>query len=96
MTHPALVAPADTDWIVSVTKHGGELKRFRVSPGSLDPESAVKRAIRSAGLALSDVSEVTYCRAFEHLRVVTTDLDAQFRQLMDDARRRRECSEISS
>lgn len=92
MTNPVLTAPADTDWIVSLVRNGGQLSRWRVSPGSLDPETAVRRAMLAAKIGVSDVSEVSYRRAYEHLGVVTADLDNQFRTLMEDARRRSECS----
>ena len=86
-TGPLLTAPADTDWIVTLTRKGGESTKWRVSPGSLDPDTAVRRAMLAAKIGIADVAEVSYQRAFEHRQVVTEDLDAQFRALMDNARK---------
>ncbi len=96
MTHPALVAPADTDWIVSVVSSDGKTSRYRVSPGSLDPEEAIRRALRSSGIPIPNVREVSYLRAYDHLKISTTDIDAQFAALVEDAKRRAQCLETSS
>jgi hypothetical protein len=79
---PLLVHPSESDWIVSVTHSGGIVSKFRVAPGAISEESAANRALRAGKIPLERVTDLTVCRAAEHVRVVAGDYETQLRALL--------------
>lgn len=85
-----LVAPAPTDWIVTLRTKDGAVVRYRVSPGTVSEAVALERAMRAGRLSPVQVEQVELCRASERavaLGLATDGLDRQFRALLADARR---------
>jgi len=80
--NPLLAHPSETDWIVSVTHSGGIVSKFRVAPGTISEECAAARAIRAGKIALERITDLTICRAAEHVRVVEGDYETQLRALL--------------
>lgn len=84
-----LVAPAPTDWIVTLRTKDAVV-RYRVSPGTVSEAVALERAMRAGRLSPVQVEQVELCRASERavaLGIATDGLDRQFRALLADARR---------
>lgn len=84
-----LLAPAPSDWIVSLRKTDGSVIRYRVGPGTVSDSIALERAIRAARLRPDQIEDATLCRASERIAAsVATgpDMDAEFRRLLQRAR----------
>jgi len=77
-----IAQPSDTDWIVSITHSGGIVSKFRVAPGTIAEEFAAARALRAGKIPLERVTDLTVCRAAEHVRVVAGDYETQLRALL--------------
>lgn len=80
--NPLLVHPTETDWIVCITHSGGIVSKFRVAPGTVSEQVAAGRAIRAGKIALERITDLTICRAAEHVRVVDGDYEQQLRAMI--------------
>lgn len=79
---PLLVQPSESDWIVCITHSGGIVSKFRVAPGTISEESAASRALRAGKITIDRVTDITICRAADHVRVVEGDYESQLRALL--------------
>jgi len=68
-----LVAPSTRDWCVRFTMHDGGVVARRVSPGSIDPSTAIQRACASLGRMRAQVRD-TDCRRFEDIAKAATQV----------------------
>lgn len=77
----AIAAPADSDWIVSLFKRGGEVVRFRISPGTCSQEDALRKGLLASKSSPAMIADATVVRAADHRRVIVEDTEAEFRRL---------------
>jgi hypothetical protein len=77
----AIAAPAESDWIVSLFKRGGEVVRYRISPGTCSQEDALRKGLLASKTPTNAIADATVVRARDHRRVIVEDTEAEFRRL---------------
>lgn len=87
----AIAAPSDSDWVVTLWKAGGANIVLRVSPGNVEREEALRKAIMSCRWNPAEVVDVTVERASDRSKVIAGDVEAEFARLQGIIRRNAKC-----
>jgi hypothetical protein len=68
-----LFGPSDADWIVTLVTKGGKISSRRVTPSTIDEESAVRVAMNASEMKLADLDCYSVRRAADRSLVTNGD-----------------------
>lgn len=68
-----LFGPSEADWIVTLVAKGGKITSRRVTPGTIDEESAVRVAMNASEMKLADLDCYSVRRAADRSLVTNGD-----------------------
>ena len=68
-----MFGPSESDWIVTLVAKGGKISSRRVTPGTIDEESAVRVAMNASEMKLADLDCYSVRRAADRSLVTNGD-----------------------